>query len=171
MYWSRDGKTIPLAGRSDLDAVLSDCVRQKTADFEDRERLCHAHKNGRAHARPFTTSDAICAQQRSAGGVPTVRKRNQWPSQPIVVGCPWRRAEDRQMGHHRVLPGNSRNGRSHHVQQALELNFTHRDLRIEGTRSQNSFFSGLSWSLKLYRSGDRGSKMVTGFFHFPRWTT
>jgi len=54
------------------------------------------------------------------------------------------------MSDHGVLPGDNGNGRSHHVQQALELNFTHRDLRTEGTRSQNSFFSGLSWSLKLY---------------------
>src|SRR5216683_3607924 len=98
--------------------------------IENRERRSHAHKNGQASARPSPHTQRLRNMRRLAGGVPSVRKRNQWPSLRIVVGCAQWHVGGRQVGHHRVLSGDRRNGRPHHVQQVLELNFTHRDLRM-----------------------------------------
>ena len=96
------------------------------------------------------------AAARSAGGVPALGKRQQRPGQPIVVGG-FRRLIEYRLIAQEVLLGRGRNGRSYGIQQQIEFSFAHRALlRFERVGSQNSFVSGLSEWLKLYRSGNRG---------------
>jgi hypothetical protein len=129
------------AGQTAPDTALMRRSLTENDRFRRRRASSHARKNGRARARPSSHERAARREGApSAGGVPPIGKRNQRPGRTIVVGCLWPRVGDRQVGRRRVLPGNRRNGRSHNVQQSIELNFTHRDLRLRGEHTVAKFF-------------------------------
>jgi hypothetical protein len=75
----------------------------------------------------------------SGDGVPAFRKRNQRPCRFVVVGGLRQLIESRRVGQE-VLLRRGRNGRSHGIQQTIELNFTHHALRVR-ERTISEYFS------------------------------
>jgi hypothetical protein len=75
----------------------------------------------------------------SGDGVPAFRKRNQRPGRFVVVGGLRQLIESRRVGQE-VLLRRGRNGRSHGIQQTIELNFTHHALRVR-ERTISEYFS------------------------------
>lgn len=63
-----------------------------------------------------------CRVAGSAGGVPAIGKRHEAPGNPVVIGRARRRKGCA------ILMRNGRNCRSHGIQQAVELGFTHHAL-------------------------------------------
>src|SRR5436305_6889535 len=97
------------------------------------------------------------AAKQSAGGVPALRKRNERPSQLIVVVSFLRPVQIVRLGH-KNLVRSKLDGRSHAIQQALKFNFAHGALRVyERALSQMYFVSRLNGLLKLYGIDDRSS--------------
>src|SRR5450631_3038480 len=86
----------------------------------------------RAIGRPWKAPQAW-----SAGGVPTLRKRNQRPGLLVVVGSGWRsivvHSEGAFLGH-RALLGIGGNRRSNGIEQSVEFSFVHRALRGPGAQ-------------------------------------
>src|SRR6266849_6353981 len=74
----------------------------------------------------------------SGDGVPAFRKRNQRPCRFVVVGGLRQLIESRRVGQE-VLLRRGRNGRSHGIQQTIELNFTHHALRVRERTITESF--------------------------------
>jgi hypothetical protein len=67
-----------------LGIVGGDCQR----DFQClRHKLRLRRRRLTDLDRPRRTTGLWTSEARSAGGVPTVRKRNRWPSYPVVVCC------------------------------------------------------------------------------------
>src|ERR1700681_3017056 len=75
----------------------------------------------------------------SGDRVPAFRKRNQRPCRCVVVGGLRQLIESRRVGQE-VLLRRGRNGRSHGIQQTIELNFTHHALRVR-ERTISEYFS------------------------------
>src|SRR6202047_2697796 len=73
---------------------------------------------------------ARSASGQSAGGVPTLGKRNQRPGQPIVVGRIRRLTGNLQAGQEVLLRG-GRHRRPYGIQQSFEFDFAHRALHLE----------------------------------------
>jgi hypothetical protein len=101
----------------------------------------------------------------SGDGVPAFRERNQRPCRFVVVGGLRQLMESRRVGQE-VLLRRGRNGRSHGIQQTIELNFTHHALRVR-ERTISEYFSvqiavidqivsirqsARTWLLILYRA-------------------
>src|SRR6185437_2084963 len=75
----------------------------------------------------------------SAGGVPAFRKRNEAPGRLVVVGGARRLLLSGSLRvAQKILLRGRRNGRSHGVQQSIELSFTHDALPHSGAQRLKS---------------------------------
>src|ERR1700730_1263681 len=124
---------------------------RNTASATDKARLTRPNQDVRGQQASRNRLEARAAPRKpragaarklraeSGNGVPAFRKRNQRPSRFVVVGGLRLPIESRRVGQE-VLLRRGRNGRSHGIQQTIELNFTHHALRVR-ERTISEYFS------------------------------
>src|ERR1700730_1667698 len=125
---------------------------RNTASATDKARPTRPNQDVRGQQASRNRSEARAAPRRrpragatkklraeSGDGVPAFRKRNQRPRRLVVVGGLRLPIESRRVGQE-VLLRRGRNGRSHGIQQTIELNFTHHALRVR-ERTISEYFS------------------------------